>query len=381
MEPENQRDREPSFEQVDIQEVGDSVSRAPVAKLGIEPDAFQERWSIHFTRLPDDPDYADIAFLRLGSGDLVALVRYVRLEDAGTEVHVVDSLDQSKQQALVDELLEGLGLDRAALTWTAPASAETPDVEQVREGHRYRPGDHILDIDGWQLESGVEHHATAPETFEIPSEEIRHRLFPGSDAKLIFTLRTEDGRIAVERMWVRVTGYTDDAYEGVLNSDPETAGVPLSSGDRVNFRPDHVIDALPPENWDAATGSYGHAREQRGLEVFRDEMNSVWDEAQREAERRKDSQSALDRLHHWYGRLGSDERTLADKVIEQWLLSDVEAKRFDGAALARDFKIKSAVPALHQLSVRLAQSEDPGAPFERDKIENLITALTANGND
>jgi len=46
-----------------------------------------------------------------------------------------------------------------------------------------------LDEDGWQLESGVERHADAPDTFEIPDEAVRSRLAPTSDAKLIFTLR------------------------------------------------------------------------------------------------------------------------------------------------------------------------------------------------
>jgi hypothetical protein len=34
------------------------------------------------------------------------------------------------------------------------------------------------------------------------------------------------------------------------------ANLPLSLGDRVNFHPDHVIDALPPANWNPATGEY-----------------------------------------------------------------------------------------------------------------------------
>jgi uncharacterized protein YegJ (DUF2314 family) len=73
---------------------------------------------------------------------------------------------------------------------------------------------------------------------------------------LIFTLRTSHGDAVVERMWVQVTGYTDDGYEGVLESDPQTAGVVLGPGDRVNFRPEHVIDAEPPESWNSVTRRY-----------------------------------------------------------------------------------------------------------------------------
>lgn len=112
-----------------------------------------------------------------------------------------------------------------------------------------------LDVDGWQLESGLERHAEAPGTFEIPDESIRARLVPGCDAKLIFTLMSADGP-QVERMWVRITGYTENGYLGVLNNEPRSSGAPIALGERVEFRPDHVIDALPPENWNPETGEY-----------------------------------------------------------------------------------------------------------------------------
>jgi hypothetical protein len=76
---------------------------------------------------------------------------------------------------------------------------------------------------------------------------VRTRLVPECDAKLIFTMRRPDGQEVVERMWVQITGYTETGYKGVLNNEPQTDGVPLSLGDRVEFTPDHVIDALPPE--------------------------------------------------------------------------------------------------------------------------------------
>ena len=112
-----------------------------------------------------------------------------------------------------------------------------------------------LDADGWQLESGVIRHAEAPETFEIPDESIRTRLVPTCDAKLIFTLRGPDGP-QVERMWVRITGYTDTGYVGVLQNEPRTPDAPIALGERVEFGPDHIIDTLPPENWNPETGEY-----------------------------------------------------------------------------------------------------------------------------
>jgi hypothetical protein len=111
------------------------------------------------------------------------------------------------------------------------------------------------DANGWQLESGVERHAAAPPSFEIPEESIRSRLVPGCDAKLIFTLSSPNGP-QVERMWVRITGYTDAGYVGVLNNTPRTENASIARGDRVEFGPDHIIDDLPPENWNPETGEY-----------------------------------------------------------------------------------------------------------------------------
>jgi len=112
-----------------------------------------------------------------------------------------------------------------------------------------------LDEDGWQLESGVERHAEDPETFEIPDAAVRSRLVPTSDAKLIFTLRGAKGS-QVERMWVNVTGYTATGYIGVLNNEPRTPDAPIALGQVVEFGPDHVIDALPPANWNSDARQY-----------------------------------------------------------------------------------------------------------------------------
>ena len=57
-------------------------------------------------------------------------------------------------------------------------------------------------------------------------------------------------------MWVRITGYTDTGYSGVLNNEPLTAGAPIALGEQVEFGADHIIDALPPDNWNPETGEY-----------------------------------------------------------------------------------------------------------------------------
>ena len=71
----------------------------------------------------------------------------------------------------------------------------------------------------------------------------------------MFTLQGSDG-VRVERMWVRITGYTATGYVGVLNDEPRTAGAAIALGEHVTFGPDHIIDALPPENWNPETGEY-----------------------------------------------------------------------------------------------------------------------------
>ena len=48
---------------------------------------------------------------------------------------------------------------------------------------------------------------------------------------------------------MRITGYTDTGYSGVLYNEPRTAGAPVAVGKHVEFDADHIIDALPPESW------------------------------------------------------------------------------------------------------------------------------------
>lgn len=115
------------------------------------------------------------------------------------------------------------------------------------------------------------------------------------------------------------------------------------------------------------------------LAKFRREMDQYWESVDREALEMKDSYLALDRLHSLYRRLDEDERALADEILCEWVLSDTEAKRFDAMAVIREFRVSRAVPALEQLSRRLRGRGEPGAPFEQEKIEGLLSELTANG--
>lgn len=114
------------------------------------------------------------------------------------------------------------------------------------------------------------------------------------------------------------------------------------------------------------------------LEECRDKMHQFWESTNREALEVKESYLALDRLHSLYRSLDPSERDLAGQVLAEWVRSDQEAKRFDAVALIREFEIGRAVPALRQRADELRRSDDPGAPFEREKVEGLLADLTSD---
>jgi hypothetical protein len=114
------------------------------------------------------------------------------------------------------------------------------------------------------------------------------------------------------------------------------------------------------------------------LEDFRTRMNSFWESANREADELKDPIRALELLSRLYRNLDVAERALADRVLAEWALSDDEAKRFVAVALIREFEVVSGAPELCLLISGLAGSDDPGAPFEREKVEVLLRDLGLN---
>ena len=66
---------------------------------------------------------------------------------------------------------------------------------------------------------------------------------------------------SVPRQYMRIVAVEyspDNTYAVVFieYNEPRTVGAPVALGERVEFGPDHVIDALPPENWNAETGEY-----------------------------------------------------------------------------------------------------------------------------
>lgn len=111
------------------------------------------------------------------------------------------------------------------------------------------------------------------------------------------------------------------------------------------------------------------------LDEFRSEMQAYWQSINDEAKALKDSDLVSERLHNLYVKLDPNERHLADEVIAEWALSDVEAKRFDALALIDDFKIASAAPTLRKLADRLVANATPSAAYELKKVKRIIAGL------
>lgn len=110
-------------------------------------------------------------------------------------------------------------------------------------------------------------------------------------------------------------------------------------------------------------------------EEFRNEMESYRRDADADASTRKDSQLVLDRLHSLYLRFDASEQSMANRVLAEWVLSDDEGIRFDALALIDEFKIRQAVPALHELAQRLEKSKFPSAPYELEKVNRIVGDL------
>jgi hypothetical protein len=111
-----------------------------------------------------------------------------------------------------------------------------------------------LDLDGYELRSGLAQHHRTPGTFYMPEEEERQALNQGDIVKLIFIIKVpedpedpedpdDDGTFG-ERMWVIVTGRSGPYFTGFLNNVPVTSDEQnnLHIEDEVIFLPEHVID-------------------------------------------------------------------------------------------------------------------------------------------
>jgi hypothetical protein len=115
-----------------------------------------------------------------------------------------------------------------------------------------------MDVDSWELESGEQRHADAPDSFWIPTRSERTSLRVGQAAKLLFAIEADDDGqviVSVERMWVFVREVLDGGdYMGILDNVPgsfdPTPDMYLALGVEIPFRAEHVIDiANPPQDY------------------------------------------------------------------------------------------------------------------------------------
>jgi uncharacterized protein YegJ (DUF2314 family) len=90
-----------------------------------------------------------------------------------------------------------------------------------------------------------------PETFDVPSVEMRQRLQPGDLIKVHFRGVDSDGEEVVERMWVEISEVETSGYVGRLDNEPIRL-VDVKCDETVKVLPINIssiwIDEL--ENWD-----------------------------------------------------------------------------------------------------------------------------------
>jgi len=111
------------------------------------------------------------------------------------------------------------------------------------------------------------------------------------------------------------------------------------------------------------------------LNEFRLEMASYRQSADEEAKSQKDPYIVLERLWALYGKFDSSERQMADQVLAEWALSEDDAVRYDALVLIDDLKIHTALPALQELTRRLASSGAVSAPYELKTVHQVIAEL------
>lgn len=100
-------------------------------------------------------------------------------------------------------------------------------------------------------------------------------------------------------------------------------------------------------------------------------LNEEWERIDREAEQKKDSQSAVFALEVSVAVSRRRGRSANDEVIE-WLLSGDPKRQYDALALMQDFSIVTALPALRALADRFEQADTPSAPYDWAAVNRVI---------
>ncbi|MCK4501701.1 MAG: DUF2314 domain-containing protein [Desulfuromonadales bacterium] len=92
----------------------------------------------------------------------------------------------------------------------------------------------------YTLDDAEEVNRQYPDTFWIPSRNVRENLGEGQLVKLLFRI-TNGSEDQVERMWVEITKISNNGYEGILDNDPYCTKR-ITAGLKVNFQAQHVIE-------------------------------------------------------------------------------------------------------------------------------------------
>lgn len=93
--------------------------------------------------------------------------------------------------------------------------------------------------ENYTLINGEQLNKEHPDTFLMPEREKRECIAIGVHCKIGFQFPTG----FTERMWVLVTGRTDDEYVGTLDNDPAVAKT-IKHGDLVSFKAEHILDQM-----------------------------------------------------------------------------------------------------------------------------------------
>lgn len=115
----------------------------------------------------------------------------------------------------------------------------------------------MLARDGWELVNAEHRFASAQHVYWLPQRCDREAVCPGDCVKLIFRLLQGPDVEAEgphhEWMWVTVGGVDGEAFYGVLDNEPVMPGG-AALGMHVRFGPEHIVDILRVDGWQASAG-------------------------------------------------------------------------------------------------------------------------------
>ena len=104
------------------------------------------------------------------------------------------------------------------------------------------------------------------------------------------------------------------------------------------------------------------------FEKFRQGMLAVWREADEEACELQDREIARRRIRQQIRGLDADLRTMAERVLAEWALTDDPDLRSDAVVLIRDLGTRRAMPAQHAPTDGPNPNDDQAAPVEPKRV-------------